>query len=115
MKKIKSQAEQELHQDVIRLATAEAPSDWTIAVVKFEVLVTVPRQCRVELEYVDSTGHVIWFEAPHPQLQDLGLAALRFHALKPHQGGEEAWTRASLTVSPLAVISADFWSAPRPG
>jgi hypothetical protein len=111
VKKIMSDAEQALYQVLARIVAAEAPRDWTIAVLKFEIARSVPRQCRVTLEYVDSTGHVIWFEAPHEALHELGLAALRFHAVRPEHGGQQPWTRASLTVSPLTLISADFWEA----
>lgn len=106
-----SSAQQGLHQSVGEIVAAEAPRDWTIAVLKFEIVRSVPRQCRVVLEYVDSTGHVIWFEAPQAALQELGVAAMRFHAITPEQGGEQPWTRASVTLSPLAMIAADFWVA----
>jgi len=105
MKTIQSRAEQDFYQEVVRLAAEDAPNDWTIAVVKVDLC---DDGCEVELDYIDSTGHVIWFDSALDLRHKLRQACKVFQRASAAVGAAH-WTRASLTLSASGVISADFW------
>lgn len=105
MKTIQTKAEQEFYQEVTQLVASDAPDGWTIAVMKLEL---EQHGCEVTLEHLDSTGHVIWFDAG-AELRERLCRSCRAFQLASGQDGAAHWTRGSLTLSSSGVISADFW------
>ena len=107
MKTPQSKIEQELYQEIVSLVATEAPEGWTIAVLKVSLN---GQGCEVQLDYIDSTGHVIWFDT-EPEFRELLCRVFRkFHVAAQSEGVAE-WSQGALTLSATGVISADFWKS----
>ena len=105
MKTIQSKAELDLYQEIVRLVAEDAPNDWIIAVMKVDL---GGDACEVELNHIDSTGHVIWFDTA-PDLRHKLCQACGVFQRASGAAGAAYWTRAYLTLSAGGMISADFW------
>lgn len=102
----RSRAERELHPLLSRLAGEEAPGGWIIAVIKADLH---DAQGAATVDYIEASGHVIWHEPPLRLREALHQAIAGFRGRVPDADDEAQWSRAAITLSRQALISADFW------
>ncbi|HZR36031.1 MAG TPA: hypothetical protein VFA75_11685 [Nevskia sp.] len=95
----RSEADRELHAELIELIRPEAPSGWIIVLIRADA----GSAEELVLEHIDYTGHVLW----HDSSVELRRALHR--VLRRHREGTGAgWSHASLVLSEAKLLSADF-------
>lgn len=95
----RSEADRNLHAELIGLLGPEAPSGWIIALIR----AGADHPDHLVLEHVDSTGHVLWHDS------SLELREALHRALRRHRQARGAgWSHASLVLSEAKLLSTEF-------